>query len=143
MVFEHRQDGKQYAKQPNYIHIETSEESTQFKAEVQRLHLEIERFQSEANGLREELNHSHHNVGMEFIFLQFFLNVYIKTCLQDTNSLVAPVLNQVKKTIRKLGATSSNDDNLEDSMRQVKKYVRHRKNLVCLFFISIVYIIYV
>lgn len=43
--------------------------------------------------------------------------------LQENNSF-APVLTQVKKTILGKLGTSEANDNLEDSMRKVNKYVR-------------------
>lgn len=58
---------------------------------------------------------------------------------QDSPSL-APVLNQAKKIIRKLGAAdSSSHDNLEDSMRKVNKYVRTRKISASYFGVSFVF----
>lgn len=55
---------------------------------------------------------------------------------QSSTASFAPVLSHVKKTlVRKLGGdTSTLNENLEDSMRQVNKYVRNRKHMVLFLF---------
>lgn len=53
--------------------------------------------------------------------------------LQENNSF-APVLTQVKKTILGKLGTSEANDNLEDSMRKVNKYVRTAlTHILCVF----------
>lgn len=81
---------------------ETVDESAFSNGEVRRLAEENERLRTEQQELKEAL----------------------AAAQQDTPSL-APVLNQAKKIIRKLGAADSNShDNLEDSMRKVNKYAQ-------------------
>lgn len=81
---------------------ETVDESTIIQGEMRRLAEENERLRVEQQELRESL----------------------AAAQQDSPSL-APVLNQAKKIIRKLGAADSNShDNLEDSMRKVNKYAQ-------------------
>lgn len=81
---------------------ETVDESTYSHAEIRRLAEENERLRTEQQELKEAL----------------------AAAQQDSPSL-APVLNQAKKIIRKLGAADSNShDNLEDSMRKVNKYAQ-------------------
>lgn len=45
-----------------YCIAESLDELGNFKSELDRLHGEMERIQAEANGLRDELNNSQHNV---------------------------------------------------------------------------------
>lgn len=82
---------------------ETVDESTYSQAEIRRLAEENERLRTDQQELKEAL----------------------AAAQQDSPSL-APVLNQAKKIIRKLGAADSNShDNLEDSMRKVNnKYAQ-------------------
>ncbi|XP_029716975.1 rab GTPase-binding effector protein 1 isoform X1 [Aedes albopictus] len=81
---------------------ETVDESTFSHDEMRRLAEENERLRTEQHDLKEAL----------------------AAAQQDSPSL-APVLNQAKKIIRKLGAADSNShDNLEDSMRKVNKYAQ-------------------
>ncbi|XP_039452899.1 rab GTPase-binding effector protein 1-like isoform X1 [Culex pipiens pallens] len=79
---------------------ETVDESTLCQHEIRKLLDENDKLRQERQELKEEL------------------------AQQDSPSL-APVLNQAKKIIRKLGAAdSSSHDNLEDSMRKVNKYAQ-------------------
>lgn len=76
------------------------------------------------------------------------MQIYLKTKKKSKPSLqqqepstpsLAPVLNHVKKTlVRKLGGdTTSSNENLEDSMRKVNKYVRTRKQGIVFILLSI------
>ncbi|XP_058830775.1 rab GTPase-binding effector protein 1 isoform X1 [Topomyia yanbarensis] len=81
---------------------ETVDESTFCQGEIRRLAEENERLKTEQQELKEAL-----------------------VAAQQDSPGLAPVLNQAKKIIRKLGASdSSSHDNLEDSMRKVNKYAQ-------------------
>ncbi|XP_062539640.1 rab GTPase-binding effector protein 1 isoform X2 [Armigeres subalbatus] len=87
---------------------ETVDESTYSHAEIRRLAEENERLRTEQQELKEAL----------------------AVAQQDSPSL-APVLNQAKKIIRKLGAADSNShDNLEDSMRKAQEDAEVLRSLV-------------
>ncbi|XP_055585661.1 rab GTPase-binding effector protein 1 isoform X2 [Uranotaenia lowii] len=88
---------------------ETVEESTFSHAEIRRLAEENEKLRVGQQELKEALVAAHQ---------------------QDTPTL-APVLNQAKKIIRKLGAAdSSSHDNLEDSMRKAQEDAEVLRSLV-------------
>ncbi|XP_065077532.1 rab GTPase-binding effector protein 1 isoform X2 [Ochlerotatus camptorhynchus] len=87
---------------------ETVDESTISQEEMRRLAEENERLRTDQQDLREAL----------------------AAAQQDSPSL-APVLNQAKKIIRKLGAADSNShDNLEDSMRKAQEDAEVLRSLV-------------
>ncbi|XP_058830782.1 rab GTPase-binding effector protein 1 isoform X2 [Topomyia yanbarensis] len=87
---------------------ETVDESTFCQGEIRRLAEENERLKTEQQELKEAL-----------------------VAAQQDSPGLAPVLNQAKKIIRKLGASdSSSHDNLEDSMRKAQEDAEVLRSLV-------------
>ncbi|XP_053691811.1 rab GTPase-binding effector protein 1 isoform X2 [Sabethes cyaneus] len=88
---------------------DTVDESTYSHAEIRRLADENERLRIEQQELKESL----------------------AAAQQDTPPGLAPVLNQAKKIIRKLGAADTGShDNLEDSMRKAQEDAEVLRSLV-------------